>query len=90
VATRELSLERRPAEGPWGTDGTASVQGRPWTARTLKLLKAVPEDPHPDPSCLFHWVRADAYGYIVTDVWKDKAAFDKFFKELARSPWSSG
>jgi hypothetical protein len=48
---------------------------------TLKLLKAVPQGPHPDPSCLFHWVRADANGYIVTDVWKDKAAFDKFFNE---------
>ena len=47
----------------------------------LKLLNAVPEGPHPDPSCLFHWARAEANGYVVTDVWKDKAAFDKFIAE---------
>lgn len=48
---------------------------------SLTLLNAVPEGPHPDPSCLFHWVTADANGFVVTDVWKDRAAFDKFIKE---------
>ena len=48
---------------------------------SLKLLGAVPEGPHPDPSCLFHWVEATANGYRVTDVWKDKAAFEKFIEE---------
>ena len=48
---------------------------------SLKLLGAVPEGPHPDPSCLFHWVEATPNGYRVTDVWKDKAAFEKFIEE---------
>ena len=45
---------------------------------SLPLLNAVPEGPHPDPSCLFHWARAEANGYVVTDVWKNRAAFDTF------------
>jgi hypothetical protein len=48
---------------------------------SLKLLGAVPEGPHPDPSCLFHWVEATPNGYRVTDVWKDKPAFEKFVEE---------
>jgi hypothetical protein len=48
---------------------------------SLKLLGAGPEGPHPDPSCLFHWVEATPNGYRVTDVWKDKPAFEKFVEE---------
>jgi quinol monooxygenase YgiN len=47
----------------------------------IKELGAVPEGPHPDPSCLFHWVTEDPNGYTVTDVWKNQAAFDKFLNE---------
>jgi hypothetical protein len=49
--------------------------------KSLEILGTAPEAPHPDPSCLFHWVKDDPSGPIVTDVWKDRAAFDKFIQE---------
>jgi hypothetical protein len=62
-----------------------SVQGDGATIASyfeaIKRLGATPEGPHPDPSCLFHWVTEDPNGYTVTDVWTDKAAFDKFVEE---------
>jgi hypothetical protein len=48
---------------------------------SLPLLGAVPEGPHPDPSCLFHWIEATPNGYRITDVWKDEPAFQKFIQE---------
>jgi hypothetical protein len=48
---------------------------------SIKLLGAVPDGPHPDSSCLFHWVEATQNGYRVTDVWTDKPAFEKFIQE---------
>jgi hypothetical protein len=48
---------------------------------SIKRLGTTPEGPHPDPSCLFHWVTEDPNGYTVTDVWTDKASFEKFVEE---------
>ena len=47
----------------------------------IKLMGAVPEGPHPDPGCLFHWVRSDPGGVFVTDVWTSKEQLDKFAAE---------
>jgi hypothetical protein len=47
----------------------------------IKRLGAVPEGPHPGPSCLFHWVTEVEGGYRVTDVWTEKTAFEKFIQE---------
>lgn len=49
--------------------------------KSLTLLGTGPGAPHPDPSCLFHWVRDDPNGFVVTDVWKDRAAFDSFVEK---------
>jgi hypothetical protein len=48
---------------------------------SLTLLGATPGGAHPDPSCLFHWAAAEPNGYVVTDVWTDKPAFEKFIAE---------
>jgi hypothetical protein len=49
--------------------------------KVIELMGAVPEGPHPDPGCLFHWVRSDSGGVFVTDVWKTREEFDKFAQE---------
>ena len=49
--------------------------------KVIQLMGAVPEGPHPDPGCLFHWVRSDPSGVFVTDVWKTQAEFDKFAQD---------
>jgi hypothetical protein len=48
---------------------------------TIKLMGTGPEGVHPDPGCLFHWVRSDSGGVFVTDVWKTREEFDKFAQE---------
>jgi hypothetical protein len=48
---------------------------------TIKAMGAVPEGAHPDPGCLFHWVRSDHGGVFVTDVWRSPEEFDKFANE---------
>ena len=49
--------------------------------KVIQLMGAVPEGPHPDPGCLFHWVRSDPSGLFITDVWKTQEEFDKFAQE---------
>jgi len=49
--------------------------------KSLTILGATPEGPHPDAACLFHWVTDIGGGFQVTDVWKTKEAFDKFVAE---------
>jgi hypothetical protein len=49
--------------------------------KVIQLMGAVPEGAHPDPGCLFHWVRSDPSGVFVTDVWKTREEFDKFAQE---------
>jgi hypothetical protein len=43
----------------------------------------VPDGPHPDPSCLIHWVAAEPNGYRVTDVWKDKSPTRRVSHQVA-------
>jgi hypothetical protein len=47
----------------------------------IKALGASPEGKHPDPGCLFHWVTTIEGGYRVTDVWREKSAFETFISE---------
>jgi hypothetical protein len=47
----------------------------------LKRMGTSPEGRHPDASCLFHWIREEPNGYVVTDVWTDRASLDKFVEE---------
>ena len=47
--------------------------------RVIEMMGTRPEGTHPDPDCLFHWVtELDDGGYKVTDVWKNRGAFEAF------------
>jgi hypothetical protein len=50
--------------------------------KSLKILGAVPEGPHPDEDCLFHWVTQTPGGLRVIDVWTSKAEFDDFVPKV--------
>ena len=50
--------------------------------KSLKLLGAVPEGPHPDEDCLFHWVTQTPNGLRVIDVWTSQAEFDDFAPKI--------
>lgn len=44
----------------------------------IEKMGAVPDGPHPDPACLFHWVAEVGGGFDVTDVWQSREAFEQF------------
>ena len=50
--------------------------------KSLKILGATPEGPHPDPDCLFHWVTVTGGGLRVIDVWTSKAEFEAFAPKI--------
>ncbi len=50
--------------------------------KSLKILGAVPEGPHPDEDCLFHWVTEVGGGLRVIDVWTSKAEFEDFVPKV--------
>ena len=50
--------------------------------KSLKILGAVPEGPHPDPDCLFHWVTQTDQGLRVIDVWTSGAEFEAFKQKI--------
>jgi hypothetical protein len=50
--------------------------------KSLKILGAVPEGPHPDEDCLFHWVTESGGGLHVTDVWTSQAEFEDFVPKV--------
>jgi hypothetical protein len=44
----------------------------------IEKMGAAPGGPHPDPHLLFHWVTVVGGGFVVTDVWQTREAFDQF------------
>ena len=44
----------------------------------IQIMGTVPGGKHPDPQCLFHWVRDTGGGFQVTDVWTSAEAFQHF------------
>ena len=52
--------------------------------KSLTILGAVPEGPHPAADCLFHWVTQTHHhhGLRVIDVWRSEAAFDEFVPKV--------
>jgi hypothetical protein len=49
--------------------------------RSIELMGASPEGPHPDSGCLFHWITEVDGGLQVTDVWNARDEFDRFAAE---------
>src|SRR5262249_32856264 len=50
--------------------------------KSLKILGAVPEGPHPDEDCLFHWITETSDGLRVIDVWTSKAEWEAFVPKV--------
>jgi hypothetical protein len=50
--------------------------------KSLKILGAVPEGPHPDEDGLFHWVTETSGGLRVIDVWTSQAEFEAFLPKV--------
>jgi hypothetical protein len=50
--------------------------------KSLKILGAVPEGPHPDEDCLFHWITETGDGLRVIDVWTSRPEFEAFVPKV--------
>ena len=51
--------------------------------KSLAILGATPEGPHPDPGCLFHWMTETGGGFRVIDVWQTKGQWEAFVPKVA-------
>jgi len=49
----------------------------------IKKMGCFPGGRHPDPGCLFHWVRVEAPNKLhVIDVWKSKEYWELFLNNI--------